>query len=116
MGPPHSRGDRAAGRRSVAPAGPPKAAAGHTPDGQAPDGHTPGNPAPGNPTPDRHVEYPIRVIGLTVDSDIFGYLPEEIRTDPTTGTVITVPAAFNQMQKDATMSAADQFSMWIATP
>lgn len=38
---------------------------------------------------------------------LFGYLPEEIRNDPETGTVITVPAAFNQMQKDATMSAAD---------
>lgn len=38
---------------------------------------------------------------------LFGYLPEEIRQDPFFGTVITVPAAFNQMQKDATMSAAD---------
>lgn len=37
----------------------------------------------------------------------FGYLPEEIRNDPDTGTVITVPAAFNQMQKDATMAAAE---------
>ena len=37
----------------------------------------------------------------------FGYLPEEIRNSSETGTVITVPAAFNQMQKDATMSAAD---------
>ena len=37
----------------------------------------------------------------------FGYLPEVIRNDPETGTVITVPAAFNQMQKDATMSAAE---------
>lgn len=37
----------------------------------------------------------------------FGYLPEEIRNDPETGTVITVPAAFNQMQKDATMAAAE---------
>lgn len=37
---------------------------------------------------------------------LFGYLPEEIRNDPNTGTVITVPAAFNQMQKDATMQAA----------
>lgn len=37
----------------------------------------------------------------------FGYLPEEIRNNPDTGTVITVPAAFNQMQKDATMSAAE---------
>ena len=38
---------------------------------------------------------------------LFGYLPEEIRNDPDTGTVITVPAAFNQMQKDATMQAAN---------
>ncbi len=38
---------------------------------------------------------------------LFGYLPEEIRNDPRTGTVITVPAAFNQMQKDATMQAAE---------
>ena len=29
-----------------------------------------------------------------------------MRNDPETGTVITVPAAFNQMQKDATMQAA----------
>lgn len=38
---------------------------------------------------------------------LFGYLPEEIRGDGDTGTVITVPAAFNQMQKDSTMVAAD---------
>ncbi len=38
---------------------------------------------------------------------LFGYLPEEIRNDTETGTVITVPAAFNQMQKDATMAAAE---------
>ena len=38
---------------------------------------------------------------------LFGYLPEELRNDPEVGTVITVPAAFNQMQKDATMVAAD---------
>jgi hypothetical protein len=38
---------------------------------------------------------------------LFGYLPEEIRADGDTGTVITVPAAFNQMQKDATMAATD---------
>lgn len=37
---------------------------------------------------------------------LFGYLPEEIRNDADTGTVITVPAAFNQMQKAATMQAA----------
>src|SRR6185503_5111215 len=32
---------------------------------------------------------------------LFGYLPEEIRNSGDTGTVITVPAAFNQMQKSA---------------
>lgn len=37
---------------------------------------------------------------------LFGYMSEEIRNDSNTGTVITVPAAFNQMQKDATMQAA----------
>jgi len=38
---------------------------------------------------------------------LFGYLPEEMRNDPDIGTVITVPAAFNQMQKSATMEAAN---------
>ena len=38
---------------------------------------------------------------------LFGYLPEQIREDPNMGTVITVPAAFNQMQKEATLSAAE---------
>ena len=38
---------------------------------------------------------------------LYGYLPEEIKNSDLTGTVITVPAAFNQMQKDATMSAAE---------
>lgn len=38
---------------------------------------------------------------------LYGYLPEEVRNDSETGTVITVPAAFNQMQKDATMAAAE---------
>jgi len=38
---------------------------------------------------------------------LFGYLPEELRNDPDIGTVITVPAAFNQMQRDATMQAAE---------
>lgn len=37
----------------------------------------------------------------------FGYLPEEMRNGGETGTVITVPAAFNQMQKDATLAAAE---------
>lgn len=37
---------------------------------------------------------------------LFGYLPEEIRKDPEIGTVITIPAAFNQMQKNATVQAA----------
>ena len=38
---------------------------------------------------------------------MFGYLPDDLRNSSDTATVITVPAAFNQMQKDATMSAAD---------
>lgn len=38
---------------------------------------------------------------------LFGTLPEEIRNDPNIGTVITIPAAFNQMQKDATLKAAE---------
>ena len=38
---------------------------------------------------------------------LFGYLPEEIRTSSETGTVVTVPAAFNQMQKNATFDAAE---------
>jgi molecular chaperone DnaK len=38
---------------------------------------------------------------------LFGYLPDEIRNDAETGTVITVPAAFNQMQKNATADAAN---------
>lgn len=37
---------------------------------------------------------------------LYSYLPEEIRLDPETVTVITVPAAFNQMKKDATLEAA----------
>jgi len=36
-----------------------------------------------------------------------GYLPEELRNDTDVGTVITVPAAFNQMQKNATKQAAE---------
>lgn len=42
---------------------------------------------------------------------LFGYLDEEIRRDQISGTVITVPAAFNQMQKDATMQAADMAAL-----
>lgn len=38
---------------------------------------------------------------------LFGYLPEATREGGETGTVITVPAAFNQMQKDATLTAAE---------
>lgn len=37
---------------------------------------------------------------------LFGYLPEEIRNSDEIATVITVPAAFNQMKKDATLQAA----------
>lgn len=37
---------------------------------------------------------------------LYGYLPEEIRESENTSVVITVPAAFNQMKKDATLQAA----------
>ena len=37
---------------------------------------------------------------------LYGYLPEEMRQSGAAGTVITVPAAFDLMQKDATLSAA----------
>lgn len=37
---------------------------------------------------------------------LYRYLPEEIRTDPETVIMITVPAAFNQIKKDATLEAA----------
>ena len=44
--------------------------------------------------------------------ELFLYLKEELRealrSNPELGTVITVPAAFNQMQKNATMEAAEQ--------
>ncbi len=38
---------------------------------------------------------------------LFSYLPEEIRNSDDIGTVITVPAAFNLAQKNATMAAAE---------
>ncbi len=38
---------------------------------------------------------------------LYGYLPEELRNSEEIGTVITIPAAFNQMQKDATVKAAN---------
>lgn len=37
---------------------------------------------------------------------LFGYLPEEVRLNESIGAVITIPAAFNQMQKNATVQAA----------
>ena len=43
---------------------------------------------------------------------LFGYLPEELRNSPDTGTVITVPAAFNLMQKDATMTGCRDSRDW----
>lgn len=46
---------------------------------------------------------------------LFGYLPEEIRNSEDIGTVITVPAAFNQMQKDATMQAAQMAGLGAVT-
>jgi len=39
---------------------------------------------------------------------LVGYLPEEVRASGVAGTIITVPAAFNQMQKEATLTAAEQ--------
>ena len=59
---------------------------------------------------------PLSAVNLTLSPEecsaeilktLFGYLPEEIRGDGDTGTVITVPAAFNQMQKEATLEAAE---------
>ena len=38
---------------------------------------------------------------------LFGYLPEEMRNSQDIGTVITVPAAFNSMQRQSTMKAAE---------
>ena len=38
---------------------------------------------------------------------LYGYLPDDVRNDPETGTVITVPAAFNQVKKEATLEAAN---------
>lgn len=43
----------------------------------------------------------------------YGYLPEEMRNGGDTGTVITVPAAFNQMQKDATLAAAEMAGLGL---
>ena len=78
--------------------------------------HNPGNSAKlfkrfmGTSTP---IEF--SSLGLTMSPEecsaeilkvLFGYLPEEIRNDLETGTVITVPAAFNQLQKEATKKAA----------
>jgi len=38
---------------------------------------------------------------------LFNYLPDELQKDPDIGTIITTPAAFNQMQKEATLQAAN---------
>ena len=37
---------------------------------------------------------------------IYGYLPEDYRAEKNTGTMITVPAAFNQQQRESTLTAA----------
>lgn len=42
---------------------------------------------------------------------LFGYLPEETRQAGVAGTIITVPAAFNQMQKESTLLAAEEASL-----
>lgn len=46
---------------------------------------------------------------------LFGYLPEEMRQGQVEGTVITVPAAFNQMQRDATLEAAEKAGIGAVT-
>lgn len=45
---------------------------------------------------------------------LFAYLPEEVRSQ-VQGTVITVPAAFNQMQKNATLQAAEMAGIGAVT-
>ena len=59
------------------------------------------------------IEFPAANLTLTPEEcsaeilkTLFGYLPEEIRNSPDIGTVITVPAAFNRMQRNATLKAA----------
>ncbi|HKY97280.1 MAG TPA: Hsp70 family protein [Gemmatimonadaceae bacterium] len=42
---------------------------------------------------------------------MFNYLPPEIRESSALGTVVTVPAAFNQMEKAATLSATEMAGM-----
>ena len=42
---------------------------------------------------------------------LYSYLPDQLRNSEDTGTVITVPAAFNQMQKDSTLAAAQSAGM-----
>lgn len=54
------------------------------------------------------IEMPPEECSAEILRVLFDYLPEDIRNDKKTGTVITVPAAFNQMQKDATKQAAFQ--------
>lgn len=39
--------------------------------------------------------------------ELFSYLPEEIKKSSETGTVVTVPAAFDQMKRNATRQAAE---------
>lgn len=55
-------------------------------------------------------------VGLTLSPEqcsaeilkaLLGLLPEDFRNAPAAGTVITVPAAFNQMQRNATLAAAE---------
>ena len=44
---------------------------------------------------------------------LFSYLPEEIRQDEERGTVVTVPAAFDQMQKEATLAASEMADLGL---
>jgi len=44
---------------------------------------------------------------------LFSYLPEDIRREPELGVVVTVPAAFDQMQKEATLAAAEMAELGL---
>jgi len=65
----------------------------------------------GTNTPMYVPAYDIRMTPEECSSEIlkvlYNYLPDNIKNDPDTGTVVTIPASFNQMQRDATLSAVE---------
>jgi len=56
-----------------------------------------------------NLEYPLTPEECTaiILKELFGLLPDDVSSDPEVGIAITVPAAFNQMQKDATLQVAN---------